>query len=145
MLELDEMWTFVGSKACAVWLWLALCRRTRQVIADHLGDRGLDTCTAFRARLPPGYSDLPTFSDRWSAYAAVFDPDTHQSCTKQQGQTNHVERCNATLRHHSGRLTRKSLSFSKAHDNHHAAIHAFLLAYNARVAGQFTRPLERST
>ena len=128
------MWTFVGSKACAVWLWLALCRRTRQVIADHLGDRGLDACTEFRASLPAGYSSLPTFSDRWSSYAAVFDPDTHQSCTRQQGQTNHVERVNATMRHHSGRLTRKSLSFSKSHDHHHAAIHAFLLAYNQRAA-----------
>ena len=78
--------------------------------------------------------DLPTFSDRWAAYAAVFDPDTHRSCTRQQGQTNYVERCNATFRHHSGRLTRKTLSFSKSHLNHHAAIHAFLLAYNQRAA-----------
>ena len=71
VLERDEMWTFVGSKACAVWLWLALCRRTRQVVADHLGDRTDAACTEFRARLPVGYSDLPTFSDRWSAYAAA--------------------------------------------------------------------------
>ena len=84
VLERDEMWTFVGSKACVVWLWLALCRRTRQVVADHLGDRSDAACTEFRARLPPGYADLPTFSDRWAADAAVFDPDTHQSCAKQQ-------------------------------------------------------------
>ena len=80
---------------------------------------------------------MPTFSDRWAADAAVFDPDTHRSCTRQQGQTNHVERANATLRHHSGRLTRKTLSFSKSHLNHRAAIHAFLLAYNVRAARQF--------
>ena len=128
------MWTFVGRKARAVWLWLALCRRTRQVVADHLGDRTDAACTEFRARLPVGYSDLPTFSDRWSADATVFDPDTHRSCAKQQGQTNHVERFNATMRHHSGRLTRKSLSFSKSLDSHHAAIHAFLLAYNVSIA-----------
>lgn len=134
VLELDEMWSFVGSKACVVWLWLALCRRTRQIVAYHLGGRTDDDATEFRAQLPPGYADLPSFSDRWSSYAAVFDPDTHRSCSKQDGQTNHVERCNATLRNHSGRLTRKSLSFSKSHLNHHASIHAFLLAYNQRAA-----------
>jgi insertion element IS1 protein InsB len=33
ILELDELWSFVGSKAEQRWLWLALCRRTRQVVA----------------------------------------------------------------------------------------------------------------
>ena len=134
VLELDEMWTLVGRKASVVWLWLALCRRTRQIVAYHLGDRSDAACTEFRAQLPRGYADLPTFSDRWSADAAVFDPDTDRSCTKSQGQTNHVERAKATMRHHSGRLTRKTLSFSRAHTNHRAAIHAFLLAYNRRCA-----------
>ena len=134
VLELDEVWTFVGRRACAVWLWLALCRRTRQVVAYHLGTRGDAACTELRAQLPAGYANLPTFSDRWSSYAAVFDPDTHHSGTKQEGQTNHLERFNATLRHHSGRLTRRSLSFSKSHQNHRAAIHAFLLAYNTHKA-----------
>ena len=31
VLELDELWSFVGGKACQLWLWVALCRRTRQV------------------------------------------------------------------------------------------------------------------
>ena len=139
VLERDEMWTFVGSKACAVWLWLALCRRTRQIVAYHLADRGLDACTEFRARLPPGYADLATVSDHWSADATVFDPDTHRSCARQQGQTNHVERFNATLRHHSGRLTRKTLSFSKSQVNLQATIHAFLLAYNQRRAAAWVK------
>lgn len=39
VLELDELWSFVQSKKQAVWLWVALCRRTRQVVAWHC--RGL--------------------------------------------------------------------------------------------------------
>jgi insertion element IS1 protein InsB len=39
LLELDELWSFVGSKARQRWLWLALCRRTRQVVAYWLGDQ----------------------------------------------------------------------------------------------------------
>ena len=87
-----------------------------------------------RARLPPAYHDARSFSDLWASYAAVFDPDLHQSGPKQNGDTNHLERFNATLRNRLGRLTRKSLSFSKSLDSHHAAIHTFLLAYNVSIA-----------
>ena len=33
VLELDEMWSFVYEKTNKQWLWIALCRRTRQVVA----------------------------------------------------------------------------------------------------------------
>ena len=134
VLELDELWSFVGTRARTVWLWLALCRRTRQIVAYHLGPRDHAACTDLRAKLPPGYHDCRSFSDLWSSYAAVFDPDLHRSGPKQNGDTNHVERFNATLRNRLGRLTRKSLSFSKSFDGHQATIHAFLLAYNAQIA-----------
>lgn len=39
VLELDELWSFVGKKENQQWLWLALCRRTRQVVAYYVGDR----------------------------------------------------------------------------------------------------------
>ncbi len=44
VLELDEIWSFVGSKARPAWLWVALDRATRQVVAWALGDRRQDTC-----------------------------------------------------------------------------------------------------
>jgi insertion element IS1 protein InsB len=33
-LELDEVWSFVGSKRNPVYVWIALCRATRQAIAS---------------------------------------------------------------------------------------------------------------
>lgn len=39
MLELDELWSFVYRKSEKVWVWLALCRKTRQVVAFVTGDR----------------------------------------------------------------------------------------------------------
>ena len=39
VLELDELWSFVGCKANARWVWIALCRQTRQVVAYFVGDR----------------------------------------------------------------------------------------------------------
>ncbi len=43
VLELDELWSFVGAKARPLWLWVALCRRTRQIVGWTLGDRSLQS------------------------------------------------------------------------------------------------------
>jgi len=43
-LELDELWSFVLKKANKRWIWIALCRQTRQVVAFVIGDRSAATC-----------------------------------------------------------------------------------------------------
>ena len=53
VLELDELWSFVGSKANERWVWIALCRQTRQIIAYFVGDRSADGARALRERIPP--------------------------------------------------------------------------------------------
>ena len=42
-LELDELWSFVEKKTNQAWVWIALCRRTRQVVAYAIGDRSQAT------------------------------------------------------------------------------------------------------
>jgi len=37
VLGLDELWSFVLKKARKRWLWLALCRQTRQGLSCHPG------------------------------------------------------------------------------------------------------------
>jgi insertion element IS1 protein InsB len=39
VLELDEIWSFVRKKDQARWLWTAMCRRTRHIVAFAIGDR----------------------------------------------------------------------------------------------------------
>lgn len=51
VLELDELWSFVGSKAQTLWLRVALCRRTRQIVAWTLGDRSQQGACDLRATL----------------------------------------------------------------------------------------------
>lgn len=65
VLELDELWSFVGQRQQKRWLWIALCRRTRQVVAFVIGDRSAASCgnefpirTAIAARL--AISGIPT-------------------------------------------------------------------------------------
>lgn len=127
VLELDELWSFVGSKQQERWLWLALCRRTRQVVAYWIGDRSENSAIHLWRRLPDSYRSCASFSDRWAAYEFVFDRRRHQSVS---GQTAHVERWFNTLRQRLARFTRKTLAFSKRDDLHDALVRLFIYHYN---------------
>ena len=133
MLELDELWSFVQSKAQTLWLWGALCRRTRQIVAWTLGDRSQQSASDLRASLPRDYRRRATRSDPWEAYAAAFPKRTHRCCAKREGQTCHVERWFGTRRARLSRLVRKAYSFSKHPENHLDPIHFFIATYNLQI------------
>ena len=130
VLELNELWSFVSAKSQTLWLWVALCRRTRQVVAWSLGDRSEQGAADLRAALPPGYRRCATRSDLWRAYQAAFPARTHRCC--------HVERWFCTLRQRVGRLVRKALSFSKCAENHLDAVHLFIVSYNLAIQHKAT-------
>ena len=44
VLELDEVWSFVLKKENRRWIWVALCRRTRQSVAYFIGDHSEASC-----------------------------------------------------------------------------------------------------
>jgi len=123
------MWSFVYKRKNKVWLWLALCRRTRQIVAYALGCRGEATCRVLWQRIPAAYKHSLCYSDLWAAYAQVLPPAQHQRSEK-RGQTNHLERWNNTLRQRVGRFVRRTLSFSKCDDMHEAAVKLFIHHYN---------------
>ncbi len=129
-LELDEMWSFVLRRQDKRWIWLALCRRTRQIVAFAIGARDEATCRVLWQRVPQVYRQSLLYSDLWEAYQKVLPPEQHQAVDKQSGQTSHIERCNNTLRQRLGRLVRKSLSFSKCDFMHEACLRLFLHEYN---------------
>jgi len=130
VLELDELWSFVSSKDNQRWVWIALCRRTRQVVAFFVGDRSEASCRQLWERLPKAYRRCRTFSDFWDAYQKVFATGKHQSVGKDSGETNHVERWNNTLRQRLARFVRKTLSFSKNDFYHELVWRLFIIRYN---------------
>ena len=111
------------------WLWTAMCRRTRQIVAFVIGDRSSDTCRLLWQALPETYKLCKTYSDFWEAYANVFPKETHQSVAKDSGETNHMERWNNTLRQWNARYTRKTLSFSKSNFFHELVTRLFIVRY----------------
>ena len=134
VLELDELWSFVGSKLHPRWVWIAWCRQTRQVVAFFVGDRSAEGARALRERIPPDYRRRASRSDFWLAYEEVFPKRTHRLCGKAEGETCHVERWNCTLRQRLGRFVRRTLSFSKCDRMHEIALRLFVHHYNLSLA-----------
>ena len=75
-LELDELWSFVLKRANKRWIWVALCRATRQVVAYAVGDRSHATCRKLWAVIPSAYRRGHCFSDFWEAYRLVIPPSS---------------------------------------------------------------------
>jgi IS1 family transposase len=134
VLEFSEMWSYVGKKSQKKWLWIALCRRTRQIVAFALGDRSEKTCQSLFEAIPEDYKKCKTYSDFWEAYLTVFPPETLKQVGKETGQTAHVERWNNTLRQRSSRYIRKTLSFSKSETLHELVSRWFIVDYNLHVS-----------
>ena len=130
ILELDELWSFVTKKTNQAWIWIALCRQTRQVVAYTIGDRSQATCHCLWEAIPPVYRAGHCFTDFWSAYQAVIPEEQHTAVGKETGETAHVERWNNTLRQRLARFVRKTLSFSKSLGMHDACLKLFLYRYN---------------
>jgi len=71
------MWTFVGRRKRKVWLWLAVERASRRIVAWVLGCRGAATARRLWAALPRRYQRHCRYHpDQWEAYAKVLPATT---------------------------------------------------------------------
>jgi len=130
VVELDEVWNFIGNKDNKIWLWTAICRRTREIIAWVVGDRSAETCRRLWESIPDSYRRSWFYSDGWEAYQTVFPPDRHEAVGKETGETDHMERWNNTLRQRLGRYVRKTLSFPRKLENLKNHLGLFVNDYN---------------
>jgi len=130
-LEADELWSFVGKRENKRWIWLVMERRTKQIIALHIGDRSQNSAVRLWAKVPPAIKARAlVLTDCWDAYGVAIPAAQHVACQKQSGQVSLIERFNCTLRQRVSRLVRKSLSFSKSEWFHEEAIKYFIAHYN---------------
>ncbi len=137
ILELDELWSFVLKKMNTSWIWIALCRKTRQVVSYAIGDRSKETCQKLWNKIPLAYYGGKCFTDFYGVYKSIIPQDQHYPVGKQTGETAHVERWNNTLRQRLGRFVRETLSFSKSGIMHEICLRLFLHRYNTEKALAF--------
>jgi len=138
VLEMDELWSFVGHKGQKRWIWIALCRRTRQIIAFYIGNRDEAAAQQLWQRLEYPYTLCPMYTDQYRAYDGTLPEYLHWAKEKQSGATSHIERWNNTLRQRLARFVRKTLSFSKSDVMHHIMLEWFIIHYNQQVASLTT-------
>ncbi len=135
VVEMDELWSFVGHKQQPVWIWLALDRASRKIIGVAFGDRSAQICQQLWDSLPPNYHQRAVlYTDQWDAYAVILPSKRHRPVDKRSGETNHIERFNNTLRQRCSALVRKTLSFSRNDWLHQKRIRLFINHYNKHVS-----------
>ena len=121
-----------GAEKNKRWVWIALCRRTRQVVSYFIGDRSEKSCWRLWSWIPRAYHHCQTYSDFWETYQTVFGTlgKAHHSVGKESGETAHVKRWNNTLRQRLSRFVRQTLSFSKFDMYHEITLRVYLHDYN---------------
>ncbi len=123
-LEIDEFWTFVGSKANKKWLIYAYDRESKEIVAYVIGNRSKKTAEKLHKRLRElGITYDRIATDNWEAFITVFDKNlinAEHDIGKQY--TNGIEGNNCLLRHRLRRVFRKTCCFSKIYPNHIKAL-----------------------
>ncbi len=115
-LELDELWSFVLKKANKRWIWIALCRQTRQVVAFVIGDRSQASCQKLWEKIPEAFRLGHCFSDFWEAYRLVIPPEQHHASGKESGETAQAFGSGGIIRFANGlpALSEKHCRFQRA-------------------------------
>jgi IS1 family transposase len=97
----------------SLWLWLAVSRRTRQVLGFAFGKGDRDTLGLCWSDVPHDYRDRPVLTDHFGAYRAFFCAQQHRPCDKGAGQTSIVESLNTKWRQRQSGLVRRSCGVSR--------------------------------
>jgi insertion element IS1 protein InsB len=123
--ELDEMWSYVGSKGNQRWLWHAIDHDTGEILAYVFGDRKDAVFLRLQELLKP-FGITRFYTDDWGAYGRHIPPE-QQVVGKRNTQK--IERKHLTLRTRIKRLARKTICFSKLENMHDIVIGLFINRY----------------
>lgn len=110
IFEVDELFTFIGSKQKRVCVVLALERESGFPVDYYIGPRTQRTLRMVTNTLLASGSKL-IYTDKLSHYVGLIPSWIHK--TNQYG-TNRVERFNLSVRTHLKRLNRRSIAFSRS-------------------------------
>jgi len=133
ILELDELYWFVGQKAKTatrenVYLTTMVSREPRQIVGfDVARDKSPSRIQAIVDSAPPS---LQYATDGYLGYVDVVYPGKHIRNVRDKSDTFTVEGVNADLRHYIPVLRRRSRCFPRKLENLKAVITVFVDAYN---------------
>ena len=116
------MWSFVGAKATARWLWHAIDHHTGRVLAYVVGPRKDTMFLKLNSLLAP-FGITCDYTDKAGVYQRHLPPEQHTvgKLTRQK-----IERKHLTLRTRLKRLARKTLCFSRSRVMHDLLIGLYM-------------------
>jgi insertion element IS1 protein InsB len=123
--EVDERWSFVGSKAHQRWLWQAIDHLTGVGLAYGLGTRADAVFEQLHAWLQP-FGLVHFFTAAAGVYKRHLPAAGHPVGKL---YTQQIERKHLTLRTRIKRLARKTICFSKSVLMHDLVIGLFVNRY----------------
>ena len=123
--ELDEMWSYVRSKANPRWLWHAIEHHTGQVLASVFGRRQDTVFLALKALLEP-FGITRYFTDGWGAYERHVEAEKH---TVGKENTQKSERKHINWRTRIKRRVRRTLCCSQTERMSDLVIGLFMHRY----------------
>ena len=92
-----------------LWIWVAICRKTKQILAIFCGKRTKKAARSIWS-LIKDLRPRTIVTDKWSAYRGIL-PKRKHVVGKQYTQA--IESVNATFRHYLCRFRRKTKGYSK--------------------------------
>ncbi len=108
-LEMDELVVRFRIRRRYRYLWIAVSRLTRQVLAFFLGDRSLRSLRILWSRVPPAYRRKLVYTDEYKVYARLLRPWQHRPSPKGSGRTSVVEGLNNKWRSRLSGLVRRTV------------------------------------
>lgn len=117
-VQVDELYSFVGSKKKKVWILYAYCAATKEILALTMGKRSKKTVKDLFKRMKNIEVNF-WCTDAWKAFREVFPADKHLIGKK---FTKAIEGVITSLRNCCKRLIRRTTAFSKKLVNHWTAV-----------------------
>jgi IS1 family transposase/transposase-like protein len=110
IVEVDELWTYIGQKDNEYWLAYALNKETREVVDFIIGKRTKGTLKMLIDNiLACEPKNIKT--DNLTIYKRLIHPNLHRCGAY---AINHIERKNLSIRTHIKRLSRRTICFSRS-------------------------------
>jgi len=130
MVQIDELYSFVGNKRKKVWVIYAYDTESKEILAMTAGKRSSKQVRDLMKRLADIEVDF-WCTDLWSSFSEVLPEGKH---LKGKQFTKAIEGVNTALRNSCRRLHRRTVCFSKKVPNHWYALKLTVYQFNNKLS-----------
>lgn len=109
-IEIDELYFYLKTKKKKHWLWLAICRESKRILAFQIGGRGKVTLQKLMYKIEPIQCER-FYTDEHGPFKAVLSKEKHRC---RAGVTNTIEGINSAIRHYLARFRRRGKCYTKS-------------------------------